>query len=189
MYNPIKNQRFCKLQFQWTGWRHKRFRGNCWRCKQSKKRSKQRSKGIYSHYQHIEELVCPKYHPRRNLSDWSACHGWCAGNPRDFGRSPDGDPKGDCHRRARSGAHSEGGILHGQGRLHATGRQHLRSDRQVDPPKAQVSKVPPTPQRGMGTNILSVQGGPSSQPKQGTLSHATLPIIEFRPYMDTLSPF
>ena len=115
MYNPINNQRFWILRFRWTCWCHKRFRGTCWRHKrliitgwhpkQSKQRYKQRSKGIHLHYQRktptkiIEELVHPKDHPRQNPYNFTALHGGCAGNPRDFGRAPDGAPEGYCHRR------------------------------------------------------------------------------------------
>ena len=101
MYDPINNQRFCTLRFWWTGWRHKQFQGNSWRRKRSKKRPKQRSKGRYLHYHQkstkvIEEPVRPKDLPRQNRSDWTVPHGGCAGNTRDFGRAPEGDPEGDC---------------------------------------------------------------------------------------------
>ena len=75
VYNPINNKQFCTLQFRGTSWCHKQFQGSGWKCKQfqgtgwrrkwSKKRSKQRSKGIYLHYQrklstkNIQEPVRP----------------------------------------------------------------------------------------------------------------------------------
>ena len=150
MYDSINNQQFFTLQFWGTGWRHKKFRGTGWHRKRFKNQSKQRSKCSNLHYQQkfstriIEEPVRPKDRPRQNPSDLPFGHIGCAGNPRDFGRAPDGAPEVDHHRRdAQWRTHfpdSEVGKPDGQGRIHAAGRQHLRSDRQVDSPKPKLHK-------------------------------------------------
>ena len=133
-----------------TGWRHKWLRGTGWRRKQPKKQSKQRSKCSCLHYQlkiptkSIEELVIPKDHPRRNPSYWQTCHKGCAGNPRYFGRAPDGAPKGYCQGRgAQWRTHfpdSDGSKPDRKARLHATGCQHRRSVRQVESTKPKFHK-------------------------------------------------
>ena len=132
------------MLFLVTGWRCKQFRGTGWRRKQSKKQSKQWSKGRYLHYQNkfstkiIQRPVCPKDHPRRNTYNWLAGHGGFSVNQRNFGRALEGAPEGDCHGRGTQWrAHfpdSEGCKLDRKGWLCATENQHHCNYRQVDSP-------------------------------------------------------
>ena len=107
----------------------------------------------------IQQPVHPKHHPRRNLSDCPSYNGGCARIQIDFGHAPYNALEVYCHGNgAQWCAHfsdSWGGKPDGQGWLHATGRQHHRSDCQVDSPYSNFNSTSNSPTRTRTQDIFN----------------------------------